>query len=410
MKKLLKIVLIILIIINLFITLFLFYDFQVFESPETIVSIDVVKINSEELVLQTKMDINNPNSFDLTVSDFIVSSKTIDGISIGELSIEGGTIAGKQNETFISIDKFALEGQSFKTLKNEITGKIGIKILGIIQKTIPVKIIILTSIEEIINSLESPVLNVEAFFDDINSKGLNFSASINVYNPTDFEYTIGSLNLNLKTDDNIDVGNITIFGDTILPKSSLTFSSKGTVSYNALDAKILLVKLSGVAGARIAGMYQEVKLSTVTQVKIPNIQEFIFKNQSIDFYIPVQIKLTAKGILVNLGFKFFNPSDIPLLAKNLVCSVLRVDGDDMTLLGDKKMDPCQLIPENIVCVKTQILISYLTYITKMPGKILPDWLVIKIHGDFSIAGTRQAFPITLNAYIDPNLINQKELI
>ncbi len=82
----------------------------------------------------------------------------------------------------------------------------------------------------------------------------------------------------------------------------------------------------------------------------------------------------------------------------------------MILLGDKNMDPCELVPRNIVCVKTQVLISYLTYITKMPGKILPDWLVIKIHGDFSIAGTRQAFPITLNAYIDPNLINQKEFI
>lgn len=301
-----------------------------------------------------------------------------------------------------------MQGQSFKILKNEVTGKIGIKILGIIQKTIPVKIIILTSLEEIFNSLQSPVLNVEAFFDDITSDGLNFSASINVYNPTNFEYTIQNLNLNLKTDDNVDVGNITIFGDTIAPKSSLTFSSKGVVSYKALDAEILLVNLSGIAGARIAGMYQKVQLSTVTSIKIPSIQEFIFNNQTIDFYIPVQIKLTLQGILINLGFKFYNPSSVPLIAKNLVCDVYRLDGESMTFLSEKDMESCVLTPKNTVCVKTQVRISYLKYITTIPGKVLPDWLVVKINGNFSIAGTKQVFPISLNAYIDPNIIKQNK--
>ncbi len=410
MKKTAKIILIILVLINLLISVFLFYDFQVFESPGTTVSVEVIEINSQELVLQTKMEITNPNSFELSVNDFKVVSKTIEGVDIGKLSMVGGIVGGKETKTFTSKDRFALQGQSFKILKNEITGRIGIKILGIIQKTIPIHIIVLTSMEEILSSIKSPVLNVEAFFDDINSKGLNFSASISVYNPTDFEYTINNLNLNLKTDDDIDVGNITIFGDTILPRSSLTFSSKGTVSYNALDAEILLVNLSGTAGAKIAGMYQEVKLSTVTSVQIPNIQEFIFQNQTIDIYIPVQIKLTSRGILVNLGFKFYNPSNIPLVTKGLVCSVHRLDGEKMTLLGEKNMESCELSPKNTVCVRTQVTIPYLKYIKTIPGKFLPDWLVIKVQGDFSIAGTRQAFPIALNAYVDPAIIRQRDLI
>ncbi len=409
MKKLLKIVLITLVIINLIVMFFLFYDFQFFESPETIVTVEIIEIDSEELVLQTKMDITNPNSFDLSVTNFKLVSKTADGIKIGEMSIDGGLVSAKNTKTFISEDKFSLEGQSFRILKNEITGRIGIKILGIIQKTIPVNIVVFTSLEKILDNLDIPVLNVETFFDDIYYKGLNFSASINVYNPTDFEYTIENLNLDLKTEENVDVGNITIFGDTISPKSSLTFSSKGTVSFNALDAKILYVNIKGIAGARIAGLYQKVELSTVTSVKIPNIQEFIFQNQTIDFYIPVQIKLTLKGILINLGFKFFNPSNIPLIANNLNCSVFRLDGEKFTLLGEKSMDPCELSPQNTVCVKTQVTIRYIKYLSTIVGKILPDWLVIKIKGDFSIAGTRQVFPITLNAYVDPNIIIQKEL-
>jgi LEA14-like dessication related protein len=377
MKKLLKIILILLVIINLIVMFFLFYDFQFFESPETVVTVEIIEINSEELVLQTKMDINNPNSFDLSVTNFKVVSKTADGVKIGEMLIDGGLVSAKNTKTFISEDKFSLEGQSFRILKNEIT----------------VNIVVFTSIEKILDNLDIPVLNVETFFDDIYYNGLNFSASINVYNPTDFEYTIENLNLNLKTEENVDVGNITIFGDTISPKSSLTFSSKGTVSFNALDAKILYVNIIGIAGAKIAGLYQKVELSTVTSVKIPNIQEFIFENQTIDFYIPVQVKLTLKGILINLGFKFFNTSNIQLIANNLNC-----------------MDSCELSPKNTVCVKTQVTIRYIKYLTTIVGKILPDWLVIKIKGDFSIAGTRQVFPITLNAYVDPNIIIQKELL
>ena len=410
MKKLLKIILVALIIINLIFMSLIFYDFQFFVSPETIVMVDIIDINSKELTLQTKMQISNPNNFDISVRDFKLISKTIDNIELGEMFIEGGLIEGEKTKTFISENKFSLYNQSFKILKNEITGIIGVKILGLIQKTIPVKIVVFTSLERILDNLDIPIFNIETFFDNIYYNGLNFSASINVYNPTDFEYTIENLNLKLKTEENIDVGNITIFGDTIYPKSSLNFSSKGSVSFNALDTKILYVNINGIAGVKIAGLYQKINLSTVTTVKIPNIQEFIFQNQTIDFYIPVQIKLTLKGILINLGFKFFNPSSIPLLANNLVCYLYRLDGDKLTLLGEKSMDACELYPNNTVCVKTQVIIKYIKYFTSIVGKILPDWLVIKVRGDFSIAGTRQAFPITLNAYIDPNIFIPKELI
>jgi len=410
MNKLLKIIIVTLIIINLILMSLLFYDFQFFESPETYVTVDVIKIDSEELVLQTKMDITNNNSFDLLVTNFKVISKTLNGIKIGEISINGGLVLAKNKKTFISENKFSFEDQSFKILKNEISCKIGINLFGIIQKTIPINIVVYTSIEKILDNLDIPVLNVETFFNDIYYNGLNFSASINIYNPTNFEYTIENLNLNLKTDENMSVGNITIFGDTISPKSSLTFSSKGTVSFSALDAKILYVNINGIAGVKIAGLYQKINLSTVTTVKIPNIQEFIFQNQTIDFYIPVQIKLTLRGILINLGFKFFNPSNIPLLANNLVCYVYRSDGEKLTLLGEKSMNACELFPNNTVCVETQVIIKYIKYFTSIVGKILPDWLVIKVRGDFSIAGTRQAFPITLNAYIDPHIFIPKEFI
>ena len=49
-------------------------------------------------------------------------------------------------------------------------------------------------------------------------------------------------------------------------------------------------------------------------------------------------------------------------------------------------------------------IPYLKFFLTGSLKILPDWIILRIDGNFSIAGTRQAFPISLNAYVDPHLI------
>jgi hypothetical protein len=72
------------------------------------------------------------------------------------------------------------------------------------------------------------------------------------------------------------------------------------------------------------------------------------------------------------------------------------------------MEKCYVQAYERVCVKTQIIIPYLNYLFSGSLKLIPDWIVLRIEGDFHIAGTRQAFPIALNAYFDPNLIKQKE--
>jgi hypothetical protein len=106
----------------------------------------------------------------------------------------------------------------------------------------------------------------------------------------------------------------------------------------------------------------------------------------------------------------YNPSEIPLEGRDLVCKLYRVDGEQMTLLGEKNMDACKIAPNDRVCVKSEIVIPYLKYLLSKPFRILPDWIVLNIEGHFSIAGTRQEFPISLNAYVDPTLVREKESI
>ena len=137
-------------------------------------------------------------------------------------------------------------------------------------------------------------------------------------------------------------------------------------------------------------------------------EEIVFKGEELDFKIPVQFKLTLRGILSNVGFNFYNPSNVSLMGKNLVCSIYRDDNQKLTFLGQDTMTPCTILPGERICVKTQIIIPYLKFLLSGGLKILPDWIVLRIEGDFQIAGTDQVVPLALNAYVDPNLITQKE--
>ena len=170
------------------------------------------------------------------------------------------------------------------------------------------------------------------------------------------------------------------------------------------------MKLLGVAGIKIAGVYKKINLTADASIIIPDIKYFIFGGEPIDFQIPVQFKLTLKGILSNVGFKMYNPSNFSLIGKDLLCSLYRLDGEEKSLLGQKTMEVCTIDPRGIICVRTNITIPYFKFLTAGKGKILPDWIILRIEGDFYIAGTRQSVPISLNAYVDPNVINQKVLV
>jgi len=251
---------------------------------------------------------------------------------------------------------------------------------------------------------------MELDLDNLTSEGIEFTVKVNIYNPTKIEFGIDEFSIIATTEENEEVGQITIFGDIVKPKESSIFTSKGSLHYNAFDSNKIIFTINGIARGRIGGLDKIINISTDAELLIPDITEFIFKNESINFQIPVQFKFRLRGIVATVGFKIFNPSEIPLEGRNLICSIYRLDGEQKTLLGSKEMETCTVLPKDRVCVETKIIIPYRKYLLSNPIKILPDWIILTIDGHFSIAGTRQEFPISLNAYVDPTLIRQKESI
>ena len=407
MKKL-KLLLVALIIINIIFASIIFIDIQFFESPDIEMKIDILDVNSEEIILGTNIEIKNPNNFDMIINNLNVESKTDDGKKIGEIKIKGGKINSNSKKTFESIDNLSFKSNKFKVLENTVETRIGVNFLGIIQKTIPLKITVITTVGELFKKLKQPDIEIHTTFDELTKDGVNFSTSVDLYNPTGFEFKIDNLLLDIITDEDKNVGQIEVKGDVVKPESREVFTSRGNIDYESLDAKQLYMNVKGVAGAKIAGITQNITFSADASFDIPEIKEFVFNNETIDFGLPLQFKFRFTGILGTVGFKMYNPSNVPLLADNLICRIYRLDGDNKTLLGEEKMDACNIPPRQRICSKTEILLPYTKFLFSGAGKILPDWIVLRIDGDFSIDGTKQVFPISINGFVDPHLFKNTE--
>jgi len=408
-KKMFSFFLIVLLFANIIAAIFIFSDIQIIQSPVTNVEIKIIGFNEKDITLDIEIEMQNPNSFDLSLQDFKIISKTVDGDKIAELEIEGGIIYSKDTKNFNLTDKIKfMEDSDFKILYNQITGTIAVSFLGFIKKSIPVELNIETSIEQLIQNIKVPELDLEFTFDELNPEGLDFTAGISIYNPNDIGITINELTLNAINDMDEEVGSFSIKGGVIKPQNSSYFKSKGVLLYTFIDTKTLILSLVGDASLKIAGMNKSIAVSTEISVLLPDIQEFIFENESVKFYIPVQFRFTLRGLLANIGFKYYNPSNITLIARDIYCSMHRVDGDSKNQLGIEEMENCIIDPHQEVCLETEILIPYISYLRAGNWRFLPDWIVLTIDGDFAIAGTRQAFPISLNAYVNPNLFKNNE--
>ncbi len=296
-------------------------------------------------------------------------------------------------------------------MKNKILNK---KILKIFLSLIIIiyiiitsySIIIIISVEEIIENIKIPEVNVKIDFEKLTGEALEYSISVNAINPNNIEIKITEFLITVKTDKNKVVGSLSIKGGIIKPETSSTFNSKDKILLEAIDAEILTFTINGEVASKLSNFNKNISFFTETKVIIPNITDFIFKNKTIDIEIPAQFKLRVKGILGIVGVKIFNPSEIPLVLKNVIFRIYRVDENKKTLLGEQDMNPDDISTKEQIYVNAEILIPFRKFFFSAGLKFLPDWIMLEIEGNLSIAGTRQIIPLSIKAYVDPHLIRR----
>ena len=221
-KTIIAIILALLFIINIVAAALIFIDIQVMTFPQTTIRIDVIEINSDEILIHHDLQLYNPNSFELILQNFQIIATTTTGEEVTNITIDGGSIPGQSNRSFAANDRIVMKGNLSELLTSKITGIVGVNLLGIIKKTIPLEVTVLTSLKEALKKISLPTITVRTEFENITRDGLDLIAEIDVTNSNPFDFFINNFILNITTETGTNVGNFIIPGSQIPAETSVT--------------------------------------------------------------------------------------------------------------------------------------------------------------------------------------------
>jgi hypothetical protein len=395
---------IILIILNLSVGGFFLYIINVIESPSISAEINLTDITSNEIVIDAKIDISNPNPFDLIIGDIQLVSETSEGNKFTNISIDGGKVLSNNNKTFSHTKDVSFSGNIPKILKNSITADVGVRVFGFIEKSIPVEAIVIVSAKELIDNLSIPDINIHAGIEEITGEGIIFKSVVEIKNPSNIQLKVDNVFVDLTTEENKSVGSLDLKGGTLTPKGSLTLEALGTVLFEAINAKNIIIDLEGSATGKVAGLTQSITLSASTIIDIPNLSELLsLDNDSLEATVEGEFKIRIRGLITTIGLKIYNPTNIPLEGNDFICGIYGATGEKKKLLAEEKMEPCSDGSLYDICMESQLIIKYFKLLTSGSGRIVPEWLNIHIKGNLSIEGTNQKIPVKVNGNLDPRI-------
>jgi LEA14-like dessication related protein len=408
-KKLLSIILIILIIINIIIMGIMFLDIQVINAPETTITLEVVDIDQNSITLNTSLFLNNPNPIDIGLTDLQVQAETSENQLIGTFIITGGYINAYEEKLFSSEETFSLTIESiqeFKSIITTITGKIKVRILGIIEKTIPFSATMNALFDKVIDELDIPAIQLHASINEINENEVILTGTLDVYNPNPFSLIIDTFSLNITSSEQESIGSLILTGGEVSPKQSAQFPFTAKLHYTIFNIDTITLTINAEAGAIIAGIHQTVSFGTKAEFDVPDIRELL----SLDDYLTVTLtgsfQFTFRGIKTKISLLIYNPTPLPLEVENMTLVVSRIDNDVRQPIVQKNMTVCEIGAENQKCVEVIVTLPYRSLFSGQAIKLLPDFLAITIYGETTLEGVNQHLPLEINGILDPHLLRK----
>jgi len=374
----------------------LFLNIQLMDAPEILVEIEIASLNSEEATLNVDLKIYNPNGFDMVTKNLKVVTITPDGYEVANVLIEGGKIDSNSKKTFTEDIKIGFHGRKPKELTTKISGEVGANIL-FIEKTIPLNIGVVTSIESLIDELSTPSLSITIDFDDMTTDGINLSAIISVYNPNTFDIFIKDIKGEIYTETGDNAGKIDIIGQIIPAKGTIDIYGIGRLLFEALNVEFVVFNINGEVGAKIAGYEENVSLDITTRINVPDLEELLLSKDS-PTYLSVKLdeKFTLQGIIFDIGLEINNSYKIDLLVKDIGVRIYTVRNDKNRLIGEKKnIGDILALSGRFGYSSCEILVPYY--------KIFPidrstEWLMASVSGKVTIKGVNQSVFIEIKGY------------
>jgi LEA14-like dessication related protein len=402
-KAIIAIIVGMLFLINIVAAAFIFIDIQALQFPKTTIRVDILKINTSEILLRHEIQIYNPNSFEMSLKNFQIVTTTTTGEEITRIAVEGGDIPGQSNRSYAANDHVTLKGDLTGDLASTVTGTIGINVLGIIKKTIPLNITVLASLNDVLTKISAPVISVQTEFGTLTRESIALNATVDVTNTNSFDLFIDDISLSIATETGRPVGNFTVAGRLLPAEQSVTLLGSGTVLIEALNAKKLHMVLSTEAGATIAGFNKRLPVAATIDVAIPNFAQYIPISKPLELALNIDFVKTRGGLKGNMTLEVINPTKIHFIARDLVVDYYRVKKNQKTFIIEGSLGTGELIPEDITYFHGEIILPFNKLLNFSGGGIYPDMMFAQLRANVSLFGVNQSLPVAIGSYIDMKL-------
>ena len=407
-KTIIAISLVVLFLINIVAAAFIFIDIQVLAFPQTTLQVDVIEINTDEIIIHHTLKLYNPNSFEMILKDFQIVATTTEGEEVANITIEGGSIPGQAHRNYTADDQIVMKGNLSGLLSSTVTGVIGLNIFGLIQKTIPLEMTVLISLKEALSKIAVPGITIRAEFGNITRKAVNLTTAIEVSNQNPFSMSVNNFLVNITTETGEDVGKFNLPGAQIPAESSVTVHGTGSVFIRALNAKKLLIDLHADAGAHVAGVNKSLPISAQIEITIPNLEEFVPPDKPLELSLDIDLYRTRGGLKGNMTLEVLNPTKIPFIASDLVVMYYGVKNNQKYLVAEGPFGSGELVPESTTYFHGEMILSYLKLFNFSGKGFLPDKVFAQLRTKISLPDVNIFIPVAIGSYIDLHLLRPNQ--
>lgn len=401
-KRTIALILVIATIINIIAGSLIFVDIQVMQGPETTVKIDVLELNADEVAVQTTIDIYNPNGFDMIMRDFELTTTSESGERVAHTKIDGGTIYANEGTTFTDTLILDLKGNSPGLLKTKLTGTVGLNII-FIEKTIPLAVNVITSMEDVIEHLALPIINIKAEFDDITNENINITGVIEIYNPNSIDIMTKDMSIEIKTEDDRVVGILSVNDSVIAGESTTKINTKGQILLESMNAKKLTAIMDATVTAKMANYSKSLPLSLNAEIDVPQLNDIIGQDAPFDLFIWIDFKIGLKGMAGKVTLEINNPTKLDFYLRNTSVTLYDVRNDEWIYICSCDLEDSVAKANENTYIKDDILIPLRTYFPKFGQRILPDGIMVLVRANLTLNGIEQALWTGIGGYQDLRL-------
>jgi hypothetical protein len=193
---------------------------------------------------------------------------------------------------------------------------------------------------------------------------------------------------------------LNVTGGTIPVKSSFILNGYGRIFIEALNAQTLLVNMSSIAGVKIAGINKSIPFSIDTRINIPRLDDILSLDAPTDAIIKSDMKATLRGFTADMTLEVSNPNRIGLIARDVIFSIYRAEGDEKELVGRSIIEEAEVGAEDTTEIPTQILLPYSKLFYSRGKGFLPDALLVLIRANITVPGVDTHIWIGVSGYQD----------